>query len=123
MKIEGLSDLQKRFLIAEFCGWTGCYFNERYVTGIDPYGIERDLPNYPNDLNACHEAENTLNQEQWDDFISALLENDKHPGADRDGNKTDKYDTWRIVASTARDRSNALLLTLPESLNNEEGIR
>lgn len=41
-----MSDDEMRIAFAEARGWTGCYATDSYVTGIDPHGIERDLPKY-----------------------------------------------------------------------------
>lgn len=49
-RLSDLSEAQIRVMVFETRGWTGCYFNERYATGIDPHGIERDLPDYDLEL-------------------------------------------------------------------------
>ena len=72
---------KQRIAIAEYCGWK----DVRGHMGIPPEGGMlfpypehheedwrlnpfRGLPDYPNDLNAMHEAEKTLTQEQWDEY-------------------------------------------------------
>lgn len=59
---------QKRIRIAEACGWKQC--PTAMLHGFSPAGAWRQsskhgvtsLPDYFNDLNACHEAEKTLTQ-------------------------------------------------------------
>lgn len=54
-----MNDLEMRLAIAEVCGWT-C-LDARFMTGRIPDSWtdgsrHQDLPDYPNDLNAIHEA-------------------------------------------------------------------
>jgi hypothetical protein len=51
----------QRIKIAEACGW-GVFANTRPT----------DLPDYLNDLNAMHEAEKILNQQQARDYAEHL---------------------------------------------------
>lgn len=53
---------KQRIAIAEACGWRKCIFRDRYGTAFgSPPGealtYREELPDYPNDLNAMHEAE------------------------------------------------------------------
>lgn len=52
---------QQRIAIAEFCGWIGI-IAQPYLQGYRPnhVGIKSLVPDYLNDLNAIHEAEEHL---------------------------------------------------------------
>jgi len=78
---------QQRIAIAEACGWTQCEYVESIglAKGFPPlnnppsYGTYENgmaqLPDYLNDLNAMHEAEQTLWQKDWTsrhDFVDKL---------------------------------------------------
>lgn len=50
---------------------------------LSPKGVlcmERDIPDYPSDLNAAHEMEKALNEEQWLDYTEYLSINGTCPG-------------------------------------------
>jgi hypothetical protein len=53
---------QQRIAIAEACGWTPCHKGCDGKTWRlpDDSGCQEQLPDYLNDLNAMHEAENQL---------------------------------------------------------------
>lgn len=105
-----LTQDEKRVKIAEACGWkkdypcVDDYENEglawRKPDGSGPWG-DSYLPDYFHDLNAMHEAERVLTDEQHFHFRMILLE------------ITDS-DTWgkRIVSSTATQRAEAFGKTL-----------
>ncbi len=61
---------KQRIAIAEACGWhqsdKGWWFNREETNGGDP-----EPPDYLHDLNAMHEAENTLG-DKWEDYRDAL---------------------------------------------------
>jgi len=76
---------QQRIAIAEACGWKnhdhpdvmqfkqGWTMPEQWC--MDPKGVLRfnhDRPNYLNDLNAMHEAENVLTSEQVTSYVYSL---------------------------------------------------
>lgn len=72
---------EQRIAIAEACGWKHWFDGvaNRWKNEKAPYGFqihpgvkEEELPNYPEDLNAMHEAENTLNEEQQIKFCIEL---------------------------------------------------
>ena len=78
---------QQRIAIAEACGWTRCEYVESIglAKGFPPlnnppsYGTYENgmaqLPDYLNDLNAMHEAEQTFWQKYWEsryDFVDKL---------------------------------------------------
>jgi hypothetical protein len=70
---------QQRIAIAEACGWVrefdGNYEEPEWywIPPNDPDG-DSELPDYCNDLNAMHEAENVLTNEQWWLFVEFLTE-------------------------------------------------
>lgn len=62
-----MTDTEIRIVIAEKCGWVNLHVNEIYgILGTPPKSISGNwdkVPDYPNDLNACHEFEETLAEE------------------------------------------------------------
>jgi hypothetical protein len=66
---------QQRIAIAEACGWL---VKEDGISGISPINRAQGLtdfescswilPDYLNDLNAMHEAEKVLTENQWDKY-------------------------------------------------------
>jgi hypothetical protein len=81
---------QKRIAIAEVCGWKfhppteHLYSKQEKADAImcwvrpgnDPWLMER-VPDYFNDLNACHEMEEVLNAGQINAYLGKLYENTK----------------------------------------------
>lgn len=76
---------EQRIAIAEFCGWkkyipdhgieSYLFYNPDLGELIqDSYSADM-LPNYPNDLNAMHEAEKLLSGQQWSDYVVMLERN------------------------------------------------
>ena len=71
-----MTDEQMRVKIAKACGWT---YNPDLCVGAVPhlpetkqYGCAYHTPNYPQDLNACHEMEKVLTQKQIQDYFYNL---------------------------------------------------
>jgi len=64
---------QQRIVIAEICGWSRTSSTSGLVEAWQK-GAEytTKLPDYPNDLNAMHEAEKALSEEQWIAYIEIL---------------------------------------------------
>ena len=90
----------QRIAIAEACGWTSC----RIIHG-DPMGYPVNvpdqlivIPNYLNDLNAMHEAEKGLTNEQLEVYCNIL-------------HKPNHGVYWAIHA-TASQRAEAFLRTI-----------
>lgn len=108
---------KQRIKIAEACGWKG--ISPEYLTGYapwrpTPYGervmgdlesIPLDpLPDYLNDLNAMHEAEETLPEEKRPDYVNNLyLVAIAHQA------RTGK---WRYSSLSASQRAEVFLKTL-----------
>lgn len=89
-----MTDEQINVAIAEACGW-------KWVQGyqwIDSNGrtaFAWDILDYCTDLNAMHEAEKTMDEDQWHDYV-------EYVGG-----------TWeQAMHSTARQRAEAFLRTL-----------
>jgi len=106
-----MTEEQQRIAIAEACGWTKCehFASINLSKGIPPannppkYGTYENgtaqLPDYPNNLNAMHEAERTMGDPQlWAEYQSYLSDVMGHLG-------------W-IYHATAAQRAEAFLKTL-----------
>jgi hypothetical protein len=67
----------QRIAIAEFCGWTKCRLTVKGAGAPErrpsPHGVPPQLPDFCNDLNAMHEAEKRLTEEQYEQFGHALI--------------------------------------------------
>lgn len=97
--------------IAEACGWKShdhpdCMAKkvewimpEKWIMRPDgTLAFRHDIPNYCNDLNAMHEAENCLSLDNRNHYIDAL--------------GTIYTDSWEFATATARQRAEAFLRTL-----------
>lgn len=127
-EVQALTDEELRIKVAEFCHWTnlriGCDWGSvRGVVGTVPQGYSSVLvwqhhknphhnltPNYPCDLNACDEMENSLNDEQLDtmfDYLCQIM-----PTIFKDGVMQRPYGRrWR---ASARQRCEAFVLTMTQ---------
>lgn len=72
---------KQQIAIAKACGWSNLQdsdykpFGKAQLVGSHPGGSAQNLlrvPDYLNDLNAMHEAENMLTEHQWDEYERAL---------------------------------------------------
>lgn len=65
---------EQRIAIAEACGWArnGSSRNDKYPWVKPVNGVAKSLPDYLNDLNTMHEAECTLDGDQWDIYCTIL---------------------------------------------------
>ena len=108
-----MSPEAQRIAIAEACGWKWrkatwverlCYLDTVKVVTTRPDGVEicGYIPDYINDLNAMHEAEETLDRGQRQAFIRNLEE---IAGAMA-------TDEWDCVHATPAQRARAFLKTL-----------
>jgi hypothetical protein len=108
--------------IAKACGWTECRLVECRIVkkvvlekvvwavlkdpvayGVPPNGTyEIACPNYSTDLNAMHEAEETLWRDIWNVYINQLAK------VTQSEESTDRS----FLCATARQRAEAFLLTL-----------
>ena len=71
-----MTDEQKRIKIAESCGWRKMAAPRELGFGASApdkcWYFVHQLPDYLNDLNACHEMEKVLTFDQQYDYIEAL---------------------------------------------------
>jgi 7,8-dihydro-6-hydroxymethylpterin-pyrophosphokinase len=88
-----LTDEEIQIKVAEACG------TMRWSYALPTKCIGANVPNYPEDLNACAEMEGTLKPEEWLSYWSFLEELACRP------NNTP------IIFATARQRSIAFLKT------------
>jgi hypothetical protein len=87
--------------IAEACGFDKSHWLE--LKGNIVFGTSGILPDYPNDLNAMHEAEKTLSKNDRQKYLDILA----------DAPRDDMYQTWAdSVFTTAAQRAEAFLKTL-----------
>ncbi len=65
---------EQRITIARACGWKSSPIDaQHFTTAWEKDGhLCFQVPNYLNDLNACHEAEKTLNHSQQWDYMQSL---------------------------------------------------
>ena len=88
---------QQLIKIAEVCGW---HCNQFGLWGIDfADGVSGSPPDYPNDLNAMHEAEKILTAQQRRSYVSYIF---NLPASECESN----------TFATAAQRAKAFLRTL-----------
>ena len=101
-----MTDDQIRIAIAEWCGWKfivshdvmGKAVPDRWIKDEMEYFEDHPFPDYPNDLNAVHEAEKKLDVNPWQQYINLL---------------PDIIEDWRSpIHATAHQRCEALLKTI-----------
>ena len=103
-----MSDKKINIAIAEACGWHTIAFNRGWVK-VGDGETQAMIPDYCNDLNAMHEAEQTLWRMDWrlrDDFIDHLARiiNPIHGYRMQEG--------IDLLDATARQRAESYLRTL-----------
>ena len=92
-----MNEQSQRIAIAKACGWTDFWAGEETGTnGQDPTGLQAQLPDYLNDLNAMHEAEKVLTPQQKERYCTELL----------------YTHSAMLVFSTAAQRAEAFLRTI-----------
>ena len=79
---------EKKIKIAKYLGWTVQFSETKQLHELrtpsgaweHPYDADGSehhcwsyAPDFFNDLNACHEMEETLDDNQWDSYVCALL--------------------------------------------------
>lgn len=107
-----MTDEQIRIAIAEALGYT----HVRIIKDIEgpPDAVighhptkPHSVPNYPADLNAMHEAEKTLTENQWSKYVALLT------GRDWICDRVITSDAaQQAIHATARQRATAFLRTL-----------
>jgi len=119
MKLEQydkLSDKEIRIKVAELDGWKNVRHEaterdyDYGFKGIDPEGDSEDnfadVPDYLNDLNACHEFEKGMDNDTYLTYQAILahrVESMPHDGLIR-----------RLVSATARQRCKSYILTMTQ---------
>ena len=95
----------QRIKIAEACGWKRHACGLGYYQGVHPVFMGgRAIPDYLNDLNAMHDAEKVLTEEQ-----RIAYTNHTYDIACKVQRETEK---WRWISLTAAQRAEAFLRTL-----------
>ena len=111
--VEGgaMSDVQINIAIAKACGMRGVWEKKITSCGCDgqwdyfnPQGNR--LPDYCNDLNAMHEAENHLPSDKKEDYWYQLYENCRRSVFSR------VEDNYKMLHATAAQRAEAFLRTI-----------
>ena len=109
---------KQKIAIAEACGWSNLQdsdykpFGKAQLVGKHPGGSAQNLlrvPDYLNDLNAMHEAEETLTEHEWNQMFEWLI----HIRW-RDANATERYGIGKQKAlspsrATSAQRAEAFL--------------
>jgi hypothetical protein len=90
-----VTDHKINVAIAEACGWTP---DNRGLGWLSPHGYYAPEPDYCDDLNAMHEAEKVLTDDQREVFYPRNLGAWQRP--------------FNVIYATARQRAEALLRTL-----------
>lgn len=99
-----MTDTEINIAIAEACGIVDVdQWGPLYKTAS---GWVRDCPDYANDLNAMHEVEEMLTEDQRKNYWIELYE-----FAPRRVFSTHK-DNWQMIRPTARQRAEAFLRTI-----------
>jgi len=112
-----MTNEQINIAIAESCGWTFINQVDKRPHGLPPDGKKdrytSPLPYYCNDLNAMHEAIETISVGEKSTYIIHLMDICReHPiGCVPDWTR-DKQSLARLVQATARQRAEAFLKTL-----------
>lgn len=111
-----MNEQQQRIAIAEWMGivecdenaWTPLIAGASMIksahcshTKCVPVGC---FPNYPNNLNAMHEAEKRLSDEQFSEYVRVLMFSSLHNNAGKHNRS--------FLSSTSQKRSEALCRTL-----------
>lgn len=105
---------KQRIAIAEACGWLECRpatCRAGAFTGIPPASVEPSrirtwIPDYLTDLNAMHEAEMVLTDEQQSDYGERLASLVPYNG------RSVHRDIFRMAHATAAQRAEAFLRTI-----------
>ena len=96
-----MNEKEINIAIAEACGWHDCSIVGEEPCGLQPAKTSLDdryefIPDYCNDLNAMHEAEEAIAGILWRDYFERLQRHGKASG----------------VRATARERAEAFLRTI-----------
>ena len=98
-----MTNKQINIAIAEACGWHDCSFISGECSGLRKditslNGRYEPIPDYCNDLNAMHEAEKSLSEEQKEEYFYYLV---------------CVFGNWpKAIQANARQRAEAFLRTI-----------
>ena len=105
---------QQRIEIAKACGWLR--ISSQTLDGVRPCDAKKlettheaelfPLPDYLNDLNACHEMEKVLTHDQWRIYLGFVMGERTIPKL---ASMEEFHRAWN---ATAAQRSEAFLLTI-----------
>jgi len=103
---DKLSEIDKRIKVAEFDGWQCCgNLPQHGPIGVSPGGSTNistakfeALPDYLNDLNACHKFENGMTEANYLVYVMSVVSGHEENG--------------RIVSATAAQRCKAFVLMM-----------
>jgi hypothetical protein len=106
-----MTDQEINAAIAEWCGWQDIYAVNNKLCGLPPHGYFKasemmyhtDIPDYLNDLNAMHKAEDTLTPDQLTEYCNRLTAPVSAVGIPHKS---------KGIRATARQRAEAFLRTL-----------
>lgn len=102
-----MSPEEQRIAIAEACGWKQRYSDEQWVKGS---ATQATPPDYCNSLDAMHEAEKVLTDDQQRSFRDYLLTITTNLTAWSDFDMGD--DLQLMIDATASQRAEAFLKTI-----------
>lgn len=110
-QLAAMSPEEKRIRIAELCGWHREKYNPVFFSMVGGGTIHRsELPDYLNDLNACHGFEEALfGTENEDGYFGLLIEMCED---NQDSGRVAGCSWHRAIHATAAQRADAFLLTL-----------
>jgi hypothetical protein len=100
-KLSDLSSEQKRVLCAELAGWK--LIESGWCAPGDCHGST--LPNFLHDLNACHELEKTLSEEQQEEYGYQFLQI-----VEKEWRSTVGKHGFQVAHATAAQRTDAILV-------------
>jgi len=98
-----MTDEQLRIKVAELVGWEPEILDVCHTVGHIHHELS-EMPDYLNDLNAMHEAEHLLRDDDWDGIGEYLahLRRAMNIGCDE----------WRLPFATARQRAEAFVAVM-----------
>lgn len=116
LSVDSLSDEELRLQVATLCGWKRLQ-NVQNWWWHDDFGTTKIAPDYPNDLNAMHEAEKSLTLTQFRDYIEDL-EVACASGMESVTVRADR----KKISSTARQRAIAFIATLTPTASEADSV-
>ena len=110
-EVQALSDEEIRFKVAELAGWTrgamrddGSYWWAMPNKAPQHTWLDKSIPNYPQDLNAMYEVEESMCLEDQMEYVIEL--------GGCCGDCELFSDWWQPIHATARQRAEAFVLTM-----------